>query len=78
MPDAYVDFYRTTYYYYFFGEEGHNVICLAAAASTFRQGIQQSESTVAPGSRRLLRSQMSRAKQLVAMNVASGIALLVE
>ena len=27
---------------------------------------------VAPGSRRLLKSQRSRAKQLVAMNVASG------
>ena len=34
--------------------------------------------TVAPGSRRLLKSQRSRAKQLVAMNVASGDDLLIE
>ena len=30
----------------FFGEEGENFICLAAAASTFRQGNQQSASTL--------------------------------
>ena len=31
---------------YFFGEEGDNFICLAAAASTFCQGNQQSASTL--------------------------------
>ena len=40
--------------------------------------IKLNRETVAPGSRRLLKSQRSRAKQLVAMNVAGGNALLIE
>ena len=34
--------------FFFFGEEGDNFICLVAAASTFRQGNQQSVSTFFP------------------------------
>ena len=41
-------------------------------------GGGQNGHVVAPGSRRLLKSQRSRAKQLVAMNVAGGNALLIE
>ena len=46
--------------------------------NTFANSHSVLDKFTVPGSRRLLKSQRSRAKQLVAMNVASGDDLLIE
>ena len=71
-------FYKHVTSFNFFNDCNYHVIVEVVCSSVMQKVFCKFTATVASGSWRLLKSQRSQTKQLVAMNVASGNALLVE